>query len=201
MMGAVGLIFHLFQVFFLIGMFTFGGGYAVITLVQNEVVFSRAWITESTFTDIVAISQITPGPVGLNCSTYVGYEVLANAGYCQALCTIGSFTASIAVVLPSFIIVLALVKFYTKFHEHVIFKGALSALKPTIAGLIGASALALTLNFSFGNGVPEIIIIRDNFIDWKSWALAAAALFAYLKLKMDPITILFAGGILGLLLY
>ena len=201
MMGAFGLIIQLFAAFFLIGMFTFGGGYAVISLVQSEVVVARSWITESTFTDIVAISQVTPGPVGLNCSTYVGYEVLANAGYGQFVCMLGSLTASLAVVLPSFIIVLALVKFYTKFREHVLFKGALGALKPAVAGLIGASALVLTLSINPGQGAESISIVKDNFADWKSWLLAAGALFAYLKLKLDPVVILLAGGLLGLLLY
>jgi len=200
-MEVMGLILQLFWVFFVIGMFTFGGGYAIISLVQNEVVFGREWISESTFTDIVAVSQITPGPVGLNCSTYVGYEVLSNAGCGLFVSSIGSFVASLAIVLPSFIIVLAIVKFYMRFRENSYFKGAMNVLRPAVAGLIGASALVLTLNISLSGPDTGVTIIRDNFADWKSWGLAASALFAYLKLKLDPIAILFAGGLLGLLLY
>lgn len=195
------LFLQLFWTFFVIGMFTFGGGYAIMSLVQNEVVFSKGWVSESQFTDIVAISQITPGPVGLNCSTYVGYDVLSNAGCDQFVCVLGSFAASLAVVLPSFFIVLALVKFYMKYKKNSYFNRALGVLRPAIAGMIGASALVLILSFSFGNPGAKISIVSENFSDWKSWLLAAAALFAYLKLNLDPILILFAGGLLGLLLY
>jgi len=103
-----GLILQLFWTFFVIGAFTLGGGYAVMSLIQSEIVVKQGWISESTFTDIVAISQMTPGPVGLNCSTYVGYEIGGVAG---------SAIASLAIVLPSFIIMMVIVRFYMKFHE------------------------------------------------------------------------------------
>ena len=104
------IFWELFSTFFVIGMFTIGGGYAMLSLIQNEVVTVHGWISDGTFTDIVAISQMTPGPIGINSATYIGYEVLANTGAPQFMCVLGSFTATFAVVLPSFIIVLGLCK-------------------------------------------------------------------------------------------
>ena len=121
---------ELFFTFFLIGMFTIGGGYAMLSLIQNEVVTEHGWITDTDFTDIVAISQMTPVPIGINSATYVGYEVLAKSGASEFMSVLGSFTATFAVVLPSFIIVLLLCKVYEKWKNHYMFKGVMSGLKP-----------------------------------------------------------------------
>ena len=99
---------ELFWTFFVIGMFTIGGGYAMLSLIQSKVVTEHAWIDDSMFTDIIAISQMTPGPIGINSATYIGYEVLAHSGASEFMCVLGAFTATFAVVLPSFIIVLAI---------------------------------------------------------------------------------------------
>lgn len=193
----ISLFLQLFVQFFLIGMFTFGGGYAVLGVVQSQVVAAKGWITESTFTDIVAVSQMTPGPVGLNCSTYVGYEVIREAGGGQMLATLGSLTASIAVVLPSFLIMLLIVGFYLKFSKTPVFQGVLSALRPAVAGLIGASALVLTLSIC-----PDgVSLVTSNFPDWKSWVLAALAFCAYTFLKAGPVLILALGGLAGFIIY
>ena len=195
------LFLELFWTFFVIGLFTFGGGYAIMSLIQAQVVFGKAWITEETFVDIVAISQMTPGPVGLNCSTYVGYEVMRAAGCGPGIATLGSLTASLAIVLPSFLIVLALVRAYDRFHENSLFKGAMSALRPAVAGLIGAAALVMTVRVSLGDGGLHLSLIRDNFPDWKAWVLCAAAFVASLRFKADPVVVLLAGALLGLFLY
>ncbi len=195
------LLLELFWTFFVIGMFTFGGGYAIMSLIQAQVVFGKAWITEETFIDIVAISQMTPGPVGLNCSTYVGYEVMRAAGYGQALAVSGSFIASLAIVLPSFLIVLAIAKAYARFHENSLWKGAMSALRPAVVGLIGAAALVMVFRISLGGGTPAFTLIRENFPDWKSWVLFAAAFVASWHFKADPVVVLLAGAVLGLFLY
>ena len=178
---------ELFLTFFLIGMFTIGGGYAMLSLIQNEVVTAHAWIDETTFTDIVAISQMTPGPIGINSATYIGYDVLANTGASEFLCILGSFTATFAVVLPSFIIVLAICKAYDKFKDHYMFKGIMSGLKPAVLGLIGTAALGLA--------TPE------NFIDWKSYAICIIAFAGLFFKKIGPFTALGLGAIAGLLLY
>ena len=199
-MNYLVLILQLFVTFFTIGMFTFGGGYAVMSLIQSEIVTAKGWISQATFTDIAAISQMTPGPVGLNCSTYVGYEVLKGAGAGEFLSSIGSLTASLAIVLPSFVIMLAIVRFYAKFHSTPIFQSVLTGLKPAVAGLIGAAAIGLTFNISL-EGIPAISIIGENFPDWKAWALFALAFGASFWKKIGPVAIIAAGGLLGILIY
>ena len=186
------LFLQLFWVFFVIGLFTFGGGYAMLSLIQTQVVVSHNWLTESAFTDIVAISQMTPGPIGINCATYVGYEVAGIPG---------SMTATLAVMLPSFLIVLTIVKFYTKFKGNKVFEGVMSWLRPAVVGLIGAAALILMFKVNWNGALPELSVVKDNFSDWTSWILFAAAVVASLFFKIGPIPIIIAGGLLGLLIY
>ena len=181
------IFWELFSTFFVIGMFTIGGGYAMLSLIQNEVVTVHGWISEGTFTDIVAISQMTPGPIGINSATYIGYEVLANAGASQYTCILGSFTATFAVVLPSFMIVLALCKVYEKWKNHYMFKGVMDGLKPATLGLIGTAALGLA--------TPE------NFIDWKSFAICILAFLALYFKKVGPFAIIGLGALAGLIIY
>ena len=195
------LFLQLFWVFFLIGLFTFGGGYAMLSLIQAQVVVSHPWLTESAFTDIVAISQMTPGPVGINCATYVGYEVIHQAGASHLLGILGSLTATLAVILPSFLIVLTIVRFYTKFKDNKIFEGVMSWLRPAVVGLIGAAALILMFKVDRSLQAVDISIVKENFSDWISWVLFAAAVIASLFFKIGPIPILIAGGLLGLLIY
>lgn len=178
---------ELFTTFFVIGMFTIGGGYAMLSLIQNEVVTVHGWISEGTFTDIVAISQMTPGPIGINSATYIGYEVLSNTGAPEALCVLGSFTATFAVVFPSFIIVLGLCKVYEKWKTHYMFQGILNGLKPATLGLIGTAALGLA--------TPE------NFIDWKSFVICILAFIALYFKKVGPFAIIGIGALAGLLIY
>ena len=178
---------ELFLTFFVIGMFTIGGGYAMLSLIQNEVVTVHGWITDGTFTDIVAISQMTPGPIGINSATYIGYEVMSNAGASEFMCILGSFTATFAVVLPSFLIVLMLCKVYERWKSHYLFKGVMDGLKPATLGLIGTAALGLA--------TPE------NFIDWKSFVICFAAFAALYFKKIGPFAIIGLGAVVGLLAY
>ena len=196
----LSLFAQLFISFFLIGMLTFGGGYAVIGVIHSQIVVAKGWISESVFTDIMAISQMTPGPVGLNCSTYVGYEVMKQAGAGEFISALGSLTASLAVVLPSFLIVLVIVRFYEKFHKTPVFSSVMSALRPAVAGLIGAAALVLTVNISLGGG-PDISIVAENFPNWKSWMIFGMAFALFLSRKAGPIWIIFGAGALGLLIF
>ena len=201
----LGTLIQLFVTFFIIGMFTFGGGYAMLSLIQGQIVTAHEWISQSTFTDIVAISQMTPGPIGINCATYVGYDVLMKASGSHMLGILGSFTATLALVLPSFIIVLALVKFYMKFRSSNTFMNIMSWLRPSVVGLIGAAAVVMMFDASW-SGFPmfsdfSLDVVTENFPDWKSWALFGAALVASLLFKVGPITIILAGGVLGFILY
>ena len=195
------LILQLFAVFFVIGMFTFGGGYAIISLIQSEIVGTRGWLSESTFTDIVAISQMTPGPVGLNCSTYVGYEVLHQAGAGVFLSCLGSFFTSFAIVLPSFLLMMLIVRAYTKFHTSMMFHDIMATLRPAVAGLVGAAALSLILRLQWSGTGFAARMLTENFPDCKAWGLFALAGAAYLFLKAEPVWLLVGGAVAGLLLY
>lgn len=173
------IYFQLFYTFFVIGLFTFGGGYAMLSLIQNEVVVNHSWITAQQFTDIVAISQMTPGPIGINSATYVGYMVTGNI--------FGSLTATLAVSLPSFIIVLTICKLYAKFKGSNLFESLLKALRPTVIGMIAAAS--------------GILITRENFFDWTSWVLFAAAFIATQFLKINPILTIIISGVIGYFIY
>ena len=170
---------QLFWVFFIIGLFTFGGGYAMLSLIQSEVVIKHAWITAEKFTDIVAISQMSPGPVGINSATYVGYTVTGNV--------FGSLLATFAVVLPSFILVLTICHLYMKFKESNLFASLMKTLRPIVIGMIAAAA--------------GILVTKENFFDWTSWVLFAGAFAACQWLKTNPIWVIIAGGAIGLIIY
>ena len=178
---------ELFTTFFVIGMFTIGGGYAMLSLIQNKVVTVHGWRDEATFTDIVAISQMTPGPIGINSATYLGYTVLQNTGASEFMCVLGSFTATFAVVFPSFLIVLAICKAYEKLKDNFMFKGIMTGLRPATLGLIGTAALGLA--------TPE------NFIDWKSYMLCGLAFLGLYFKKIGPFSAIGLGAIVGLILY
>mgnify|MGYP002521639403 CR=1 FL=1 len=114
---------------------------------------------------------------------------------------LGSLSATLAVILPSFLIVLAIVNFYTKFKNSKVFASVLGSLRPAVVGLIGAAALTLMFTVEWNGIVPEISIVKENFPDWISWGLFAAAVVASMVFKVGPIKIIIAGGVLGLLLY
>lgn len=181
------IFLQLFYTFFIIGLFTIGGGYAMLSLIQSEVCINHQWISDSLFTDIVAISQMTPGPIGINSATYIGYSVAKAAGYNEFLCVCGSFTTTLAVVLPSFLIVLTLCHFYGKFNHSPIFSGLMSGLRPAVVGLIGAAA--------------AILITPANFPDWKSWLILAAAFPLAMWTKLHPILLLLGAALVGIIIY
>ena len=200
-METLTLFLELFWNFFLIGAFTIGGGYAMLSLIQGEVVTTHHWISEGTFTDIVAISQMTPGPIGINTATYVGYDVLFQATGSHILGVAGSATATLALVIPSFILVLLIVRFYTQFKNSVLFEGVMGWLRPTVVGLIGAAAVILIVKTTWFQGAPVFSIVRDNFPDWKNWCLLGAAFAASYWGKVNPILVILGGAVLGLLIY
>ena len=170
----------------------------MLSMIQSEVVLNHRWLSESEFTNIVAISQSTPGPIGINCATYTGYEVLNDVSPIMGV--VGSAVATTALVLPSFIIVLLLVKAYKEFLGHRYFDAVMSGLRPAVVGLIGAAAVILVLKFSWAHGL-SVQVVEDNFPDWKSWILFGAALLASLKFKVGPISIICAGAVAGIILY
>ena len=200
-METLMLILQLAWTFFVIGAFTIGGGYAMLSLIQNQVVVEHGWIGESTFTDIVAVSQMTPGPIGINSATYVGYDVLFNATGSHFLGVCGSMTATLALMIPSFIIMSLIVKFYMRFRSSKLYAGTMDWLRPTVVGLIGAAALILIFKTTWTDFTPSVQVLTGNFPDWKSWCLLGGAFVAGYWGKVNPIYVILAGAVLGLLLY
>ena len=196
-----GLLAQLFFTFFFIGLFNFGGGGAMLSLIQGQVVTAHQWITQTEFTDIVAISQSTPGPIGINCATYVGYQVMENAGYGHLAGVLGSILTTFSIVLPSFLVFFLIIKAFNKFHESKTFGDMMTALRPAVAGLIGAAALLLIFRTEWSGLHPQVRLIEENFPDWKSWAIFAAAFGLGISRKAGPIAIILGAGVLGLLIY
>lgn len=189
------IFWELFCTFCKIGIFNFGGGYAMIALIENEVVKHHGWMTTTEFTDIVATSQVTPGPIGINVATYAGYTSVLNAGYDPAWGVVGAFLASFSVILLPFILMLLISSFILRHKEHVVVKSIMSALKLTVIGLIAAAAILLVNVETFGSYTNSPL---QFFV---SIALFAAAFFASLKWKTSPILLIILAGILGLILY
>lgn len=197
----ITLLWQLFSTFFVIGLFNFGGGGAMLSLIQAQVVTEHGWLTEKAFTDIVAISQSTPGPIGINCATYVGFQVLHDEGYSNLAAILGSASTTLAIVLPSFLVFFAIIRIFNRFHQHPVFVSVMGALRPAVAGMIGAAALVLIFGISWTGGGLSMHILHDNFPDWKAWALFAASFLLCYTKKIGPITLLVASGVLGLLIY
>ena len=171
------IYWKLFFTFFKIGLFNFGGGYAMISFLQNEVVYKQAWLTTAEFTDIVAISQVTPGPVGINLATYTGYTASGSVW--------GAAVSTFAVCLPSFILLLLAGKFLFATREK--YAPVWRLLRLVVIGLIAAAALTLCN--------------AENFVDYKSILLCAGAFLAVWKFKRGPILVLLVSALTGLLLY
>lgn len=172
------LYLQLFLTFFKIGLFGFGGGYAIAALIQNEVVNVHGWLTVAQFTDIMAISQATPGPIAINCATYVGYTATNSI--------LGSALATLAVILPSVIIVGLVSIFFSKFKQNKYVTYAFKGLKPLVVGLLASAAI--------------VLCNTENFIDIYSYIIfgIVAILSIY---KVNPIMLLCAAGIAGVILY
>ena len=135
------IFLELFITFFQIGLFGFGGGYGMLSLIQGEVVHKHAWLTTSEFTDIVAISQMTPGPIGINSATYCGYTAVHNAGFGYWMSILGSFTATFALVLPSLILMVLIAKMLMKYMQTQAVQSVFLGLRPAVVGLLAAATL------------------------------------------------------------
>ena len=169
---------NLFFVFFKVGLFSFGGGYAILPLMQHEVVDINKWISFKEFMDIVAVSQITPGPISINLATHVGYRIGG---------TLGSTIATTSVVLPSIIIVSLIVIFLKRFSKLPVVQRIFKSLRVTIVGLILAAGIAL--------------FVRENFIDYKSYIIFTSVLIGGLFFKIGSITLIILSGVAGAILY
>ena len=137
------IFFHLFVTFFFIGLFGFGGGYGMLSLIQGEVVHHWHWMTTSEFTDIVAISQMTPGPIGINSATYCGFTAVHNAGYGYTMSVLGSALATFSLMLPSIILMILVSRLFIKYMNTQAVQSVFLGLRPAVVGLLGAATLLL----------------------------------------------------------
>ena len=169
------IFLQLFYTFFKIGLFGFGGGYAMLSMIQGEVVTRHDWLSPQEFTDIVAISQMTPGPIGINSATYVGYDAIVNAGYGVGWGIFGSVLATLAVVLPSFLLMLTISRFFLKYQKH------------PVVELMNVE--------NFGSPTEDT---RSFLI---SCAIFLVAFVGTRRYKVNPILMIVLCGVAGVLLY
>lgn len=188
------IFFLLFITFFQIGLFGFGGGYGMLSLIQNEVVYNHHWLTTSQFTDIVAISQMTPGPIGINSATYCGYTAVHNAGYGNALSMLGSGIATFALVLPSFILMILISRMFLKYMNTTMVQSAFSGLRPAVVGLLGAATLMLMTPDNFS--LPSV----NPWQFWISCFLFEATFVGTYFVKINPLKMIACSAVAGLVL-
>ena len=172
---------QLFYTFFKIGLFGFGGGYAMLSMIQGEVVTRYGWVSSQEF------SQMTPGPIGINAATYVGFTSTGSVW--------GSIIATFAVVLPSFILMLTISKFFLKYQKHPIVESIFNGLRPAVVGLLASAALVLMNAENFGSPTEDTYSFVISII------IFLIAFIGTRKYKANPILMIIACGIAGLLLY
>ena len=185
---------ELFYTFFIIGLFGFGGGYGMLSLIQTETVTHHHWLSSAEFTNIVAISQMTPGPIGINSATYCGYAAVHNAGQNGMMAVLGSATATLALVLPSFILMILISRLFMKYMQTPTVKSVFTGLRPAVVGLLAAATLLLCNeeNFSSPSANP-----------WQFWVsifLFLATFVGTMWMKINPIRMICFAAVAGLVL-
>ena len=174
---------QLFLSFLKIGLFGFGGGLAIFSLIQHEVE-QYGWMTQEEFVDILAVSQVTPGPIGINCATYVGYQVGG---------ILGSLLASFSIVLPSLILLYFVLRFLFKNKENFIIKNTLKNMKPFIAGLIFAAAMLMMNSANF----PDVGLGENNI----SIIICAVSFVCVFFFKVNPMILIAMSGVAGIIFF
>ena len=185
---------QLFITFFKIGLFGFGGGYGMLSLIQAETVVHHTWLSSAEFTNVVAISQMTPGPIGINSATYCGYNALLNAGYGNSMCVLGSVVATFALVLASLILMILISRMFMMYMHTVLVLSVFSGLRPVVVGMLAAATLMLCNKDNFG----EMAASPWQF--WISIALFAATFVGTRYVKVGVIKMICLAAFAGLLL-
>lgn len=188
------IFLKLFWTFFKIGLFGFGGGYGMLSLIQMETVHNHHWLTSAEFTNIVAISQMTPGPIGINSATYCGFTAIHNMGMGNALSVLGSLVATFSLVLPSFVLMILISKMFMRYMKSRVVQSVFDGLRPTVVGLLAAATIMLLNKENFGSPVDT----TWQFII--SVLLFAATFYGTLFVKINPIKMIGYAAIAGLLL-
>lgn len=190
------LYLELLWTFFKIGLFTIGGGYAMIPLIQQEIV-NHGWLTFKETIDIIAISEMTPGPFAINAATFVGVKTGGIPG---------ATFATVGVVLPSFIIVTLVAKYSARFKDQPLLQYALYGLRPAVIGLIASAAFLIARTTFFMASSGSVCIFAGihnilNAINWRAVLIFVVAIIASLKYKIHPILLIVLSGVLGIILY
>lgn len=188
------IFLQLFFSFFLIGVFGFGGEYAVLSLIQTQVVVSHHWLTSAQFANIVAVSQLAPGPISLNAAAHSGYTAVQNAGMGVLASAMGGVVSLVAICLPAILLVLFAGRFMRKYARATVTQSVLIGLRPVVVGLAGASAL--------------LLFNADNFASlssnpWQFWISIFIFSFTFIGtmwLKINPIRMIIYAAIAGLVL-
>ena len=189
------IFLELFYTFLKIGLFSFGGGYGMLSVIQGEVVTRHEWLSATEFTVMVAVSQRTPGPIGINSATYVGYTAVLNTTGSGFLAVIGSFVASLAVMLPSFLIMLLLCRILMRHSKGKVMEDVFKVLRPAVVGLIASAALLLMTEENFGS------LTKEPLQFWVSVGLFVTAFVAMKFFKVNPVLILLLAGAFGGVFY
>lgn len=187
------LFLQLFITFLTIGLFGFGGGYGMLSLIQTQVVISHHWLTSAEFTNIVAISQMTPGPIGINSATYCGYTAVHNAGHGMLLSILGSVTATFALVLPSLVLMIIIARVLMRYMQTATVQHIFLGLRPAVVGLLAAAAL--------------LLMTPDNFYTpsrpWHFYISVALFVVSFVGtywVKVNPLKMIAMAAFAGLLL-
>lgn len=194
------LILELFYTFLIIGLFTFGGGYSMIALIQDEVVTQHGWLTSQEFADILAISQVTPGPVGINTATYAGYSAVINSGLPEWMAVAGAVVASLAVLILPLTLILIVGRWLLKHKDQVPFDVIFKTLRLTVIGLIAAAAISL-MPTAFSPTPTGTITLFDFQFSIFNLIIFAVVFGLSLWKKVSPILLIVLSGVTGLLLY
>lgn len=182
----------LFWSFFQIGLFSIGGGYAAMPIIQKQVVDLNHWLSMKEFVDIVTISQMTPGPIAINAATFVGMRI---AGI------LGAIIATIGCVTPSCIIVLTIAYFYYKYQDLWLIQGALKGLRPAVVSLIASAGLSILLMALFNGNAASWFSVNISQVDLVAGVLFIGGFILLRKFKTNPIYIMLGSGVVGLIFY
>lgn len=188
------IFLELFIVFFQIGLFGFGGGYGMLSLIQHETVIHHQWLSSAEFTNVVAISQMTPGPISINSATYCGYVALQNAGFNHGICVLGSALATMSLILPSFILMILISKMFLKYMKTPLVQSVFSGLRPAVVGLLAAATLLLMNGDNFGSFTVN---------PWQFWISAGLFISSFVGtryIKINPIVMMGFAAYAGLML-
>ncbi|GEK90462.1 chromate transporter [Alkalibacterium kapii] len=181
----LNLLFSFFQ----IGLLSFGGGYAALPLIEQELIHDQGWITNQQFIDVLTLSEMTPGPIAINAATFSGNQI---AGI------LGGAVATVGVTLPSVIIVQLLAYFYFKYKNIEMVQGIIQGLRPAVVALIASAGLTIFLTAMFGHSDWPIDLTELNYV---SVIFFAIAIFFLRKFKASPIHVIILTGILGGIVY